>query len=205
MRVRVACDFLRSTFTKVDYGETNGVDGARAGGIHNECTAECLMRASAPLFSVVVLESERKRARRERWMPGGLLGGEVEEDRTPPEATPAHKGPRRSTHQRRHRRVALMTRVHEKKSRSRQRLSLLMRAAVVCEGGGAIWADCQSPAQPVSLSRRSLTLSTPCYVTRPGAYLKRRSGTNSKFRPTTCYWRLIFRYWGLWLKTIALG
>jgi hypothetical protein len=120
--------------------------------------------------------------------------------------TSAQRATGRSTHQRRHRRVALMTRVHEKKSRSRQRLSLLMRAAaVVCEGGGAIWADCQSPAQPV-LSRRSLTLSTPCYVTRPGAYLKRGSaGSNSKFRPTTCYLGLILCCWGMWLNNIAMG
>lgn len=152
------------------------------------------MRASAPLFSVVVLESERKRAARE--VDAGRRAAGRRGRGGPPHASRGHtraqRATGRSTHQRRHRRVALMTRVHEKKSRSRQRLSLLMRAAaVVCEGGGAIWADCQSPAQPV-LSRRSLTLSTPCYVTRPGAYLKRGSaGSNSKFRPTTCYMGLI--------------
>jgi hypothetical protein len=73
MRVRVACDFLRSTFTKVDYGETNerGVDstvGARAASIMNarlNAWWERVLHCSLLLFS-----RAKENARRERWMPG---------------------------------------------------------------------------------------------------------------------------------------
>lgn len=100
-----------------------------AGDIHNECTAECLMRASAPLFSVVVLESERKRAR------GGW----------------AERSWRTARLQRPHRRTkdskvnapstsspcGLDDTRTRKKSRSRQRLSLGNESSG--GGGGAIW------------------------------------------------------------------